>query len=85
MSEILEKKLKQVYLVTNSDLNTVSQCTIKNEEKIEKPKTFDLSYFLGKSFFDDDGFQIMFGDQLKFNTLDLKQIKGLKRYLLEIK
>ena len=27
----------------------------KNREKIKKDKTFDLSYFIGKSNFDDDG------------------------------
>ena len=27
----------------------------KNREKIKKDHTFDLSYFIGKSNFDDDG------------------------------
>ena len=43
-------------------------------------------FFLVKVFFRDDGFQIMHGYQLKFNTLDLKRNPGLKIwYWLEIK
>ena len=37
-------------LVTNSDVNAVSQCASKNKEKIEKLHAFDLSYFFGKTF-----------------------------------
>ena len=36
MSEIVGTKLKEVNLATNSDLNTFSQVTNKNKEKIEK-------------------------------------------------
>ena len=34
-------------------------CEQKNRkiEKIEKLQTLDLNYFLGRYFFDDDGFQ----------------------------
>ena len=32
----------------------------------------DLSYFLGKSFFGDDGFQNMFVCQQTFNLLEFK-------------
>ena len=38
MSEILEKKLKQVYLVTNSDLNTVSNVLSKMKRKLKNQK-----------------------------------------------
>ena len=46
--EILDTKLKQVNLATNTDANTVSQRTNKKQEKIEKRQMFGLSYFLGK-------------------------------------
>ena len=36
MSEIVDTKLKQVNLATNRDLNTFSQGTNRNKEKIEK-------------------------------------------------
>ena len=50
MSEILDTKLKQAILVTNNDLNTVSEPANKNKAAIRKLKTFDLSknYFLVK-------------------------------------
>ena len=54
----------------------VKQRANKNKEKIEKLQTFDLSYFLGKNSFDDDGFQNMFVYQPKLNTLELKEYKG---------
>ena len=43
MSEILDAKLEQANLATDSDLNTVWQCGNKNNVKIEKLQTFDLS------------------------------------------
>ena len=46
-------------LVTNSDVNAVSQCASKNKEKIEKLHAFDLSYFFGKTFFGDNAFKNM--------------------------
>ena len=39
-------------------------------------KTFDLSYFLGKNVFGDEGFQNMFVYQPVFSTLELKEEKG---------
>ena len=50
LSEILDTKLKQAILVTNNDLNTVSEPANKNKAAIRKLKTFDLSknYFLIK-------------------------------------
>ena len=55
IEEILAK-LKQANLATNSDANAVSQCANKRKEKTEILKTFDLSYFLVKNFFRDEGF-----------------------------
>ena len=40
-SEILDTKLKQNNLATNSDLNTVPQRAIKNEKNIEKLKKIE--------------------------------------------
>ena len=40
---------------------------------MKKLKTFDLSYFIGKNIFGDDGFQNMFAYQVKFNTIELKK------------
>ena len=53
-------------------------CEQKNRktEKIEKLQTLNLNYFLGRYFFDDDGFQNMFVYQPIFNTFDLKKDKG---------
>ena len=44
-------KLKQGNLATNSDVDAVSQCVNKSKEKTERLQTFNLSYFVGKSFF----------------------------------
>ena len=40
-----------------------------------KLQTHDLSYFLGKSVFGDDGFRDMIAYQATLNTLDLKKTK----------
>ena len=49
----------------------------RNEEKTKKLQTFDLSYFLDKTFFfGDDAFKNMFICQPTFNTLELKDDKG---------
>ena len=53
------------------NLDTVSQRAGNNEEKIEKLKTFDLSFFIGKNIFGGDDFQNMFVYQLTLNTLEL--------------
>ena len=47
---IFAERLKQAKLATIIYLCTCEQCAIKNEEKIEKLQTFNLSYFLGKKF-----------------------------------
>ena len=39
-------------------------------------QTFDLSIFLIKFFFSDDGFQNMFVYQPTFNMLELREDKG---------
>ena len=47
----LNEKTKR--LATKADLNA-------QQDKLVQLKTHNLSYFLRKKFFDDDGFQIMF-------------------------
>ena len=37
-----------------------------------KLQTHDLTYFLGKNFLDNDGFQNMFVYQPTFNVMDFK-------------
>ena len=69
LGTIFDERLKQAKLATGNDLNTVVKRAIKNEEKIEKLQTFHLSYFLGKHFFGDDGFQNMFAHEPTFSTL----------------
>ena len=64
----LDKKLKQANLATNSDVNVASQLANKNEEKTENYKR--LSYFLGKIFFGEDGFQDMFIYQPTYSMKD---------------
>lgn len=76
----MDKKLKQINLATNSDFNAVLQQANKNKEKIQKLATFDLSYFLGKTFLDDDGFKNKFAYQPTFNMLQLKKDKSTERW-----
>ena len=63
-SEILKMKIKQTNLRINRDINAVPHYVNKNEEKTEKQQKFDLSYFLGKSFFGDNGFQNVFPNDI---------------------
>ena len=76
LGTIFDERLKQAKLATGNDLNTVVKRAIKNEEKIEKLQTFHLSYFLGKHFFGDDGFQNMFAHEPTFSTLFFFFSKG---------
>ena len=46
------------------------------QDKILKLQTHDLSYFLGKNFFGDDGSQNMFVCQPIFSLLQLQRDKG---------
>ena len=62
-------------LTTNKALNTVEQCPRKNEKKLEKLQTLDLSDFLCKNFFGDDGCQNMFV-YITFSMLRLKEDKS---------
>ena len=73
---MLSFRLKNGKNVVDTTFNTVSQCAIKNEEKIEKLKTFDLSLFFGKNSLGGDGFQNIFVYQPTFNMLELKEGKG---------
>ena len=68
---IFDERLKQAKLATTNDLGTVDQGAIKNEEKIEKLQTFHLSFFIGKSYFSDDGSQnfLMFQPFYKTSTM----------------
>ena len=79
---IFDAKLKQANLATNNDVNTAEQHPNRNKEKIEKIQTFDLSYFLRKKFFVDDGFQNMFVYQPAISTLELKEDKVLNMLLV---
>ena len=42
-----------------------------------KLKTYDLTYFLGKNIFSDQGSQNMFVYQPTYNTLELREDKGI--------
>ena len=91
MSDILNANMKEKEqvddkscvsdLVKNSDLDIkLATLVTKRESKAEennigKLATLDLSYFLGKSFFGDDGFQNMFAYQPTFSNLELKEDK----------
>ena len=47
------------------------------QNKIVKLKTYDLTYFLGKNIFSDQGPQNMFVYQPTYNTLELREDKGI--------
>ena len=59
LGTMFDERSKQAKLATNS-LVTVEQHDNENKEKIENLQMFDLSYFLDKTFFEDDGFQNIF-------------------------
>ena len=69
-------KLTKVSLTTKSDVNAVSESSVKMKTKLKNYKFwFELFSWLLLFFFfffDDDGFQIMFVYQPNFNTLELK-------------
>ena len=70
-------------LVKNSDLNTklatlATKAGLKAEQdKTVKLQTHELSYFLGKNFFGDDGSPNTFVYQPKRDKLELKKTKAL--------
>ena len=91
ISEILDAKIKEkglvnksnnYNLVKNFDLNTnfatsATTAEIKREQdKIVKLQTHDLSYFLDKNVFDYDNFQNMLVYQETISMLELKEDKG---------
>ena len=47
------------------------------QNKIVKLKTYDLTYFLGKNIFSDQGSPNMFVYQPTYNTLELREDKGI--------
>ena len=57
LGEIFDERLKQAKLATITDLNSVDRHAIKNQEKIEKLQTHDLSFFIGQSYLDNNGSQ----------------------------
>ena len=59
LGTMFDERSKQAKLATNS-LVTVEQHDNENKEKIENLQMLDLSYFLDKTFFEDDGFQNIF-------------------------
>ena len=48
------EKLKKKYLNRKNFSNKTKDIAIENE--LKKLKTFDLRYFRGKNYFDEDGF-----------------------------
>ena len=79
------ERLHQAKLATNTDFDSVEQCTIKNEEKIENIQTFDLSCFLCKTFFGDNRFQNVLVYQPTFSTLVLKEENKGSEYVIPCK
>ena len=78
-------------LVTKADFNNkltslkrkfISNKTrhLLNEKELKKLKTFDFSYFIGKSYFDEDGSEnyLVFHSILKYFTLNNKWITKWK-------
>lgn len=63
----------------NSKLPTLaSKAELKTEQgKIKKVQTHDLSFFLGKDLFHDDGFQKMFVYHPTLDMLELKKARLL--------
>ena len=84
IKDIKEKILNIAGLAINNALNVVENkipnvsALVKKsnfDDKIKEIKskyltTSDLGFFLGKNVFGDDGFQVMFVNQLKLNTLE---------------
>lgn len=92
--DILDEKIKQKKLVNESnnlvnhfDLSTkiaalAAKAELKaQQDKIEKLQTYGLSYFLGKYFFDENGFQNMLFYQPTLDTLELKKDKDTHHVL----
>ena len=69
----------------------IKQKNLLIEKDLKKFKTFDLGYFIGKSYFDEDGTQsyLVFQSILKYFTLNSNWItnwksKGLSNKSLEV-
>ena len=75
---IFDERLNKIKLARATDLNTVKQLAIRNEEKIGKIQRFGWISFIGKKFLGNDGFQNMIVHQPKFSMLGLKKYKGNK-------
>ena len=89
--DILDAKIKQKELANKSDISNIvenfdlnakltslaTKAGLKAEQdKIVNLQIFDLSYFLGKNFSGDDGFQNMFIYKSTLDTLELKKDTG---------
>ena len=101
-AENFSARLAQANLITKTDfdakLSSLNRKIVSNktkhlliENELKKLKTFDLSYFIGKSHFDEDGAQnyLVFQSVLKYFTLNSNWIikwksKGLSNENLEV-
>lgn len=52
------KEAKKTF-ASKSQVDAALDTAGKNREKIKQLQTFDLSYFVGKCYFDNDGHQII--------------------------
>ena len=100
--EFNKPKLAQADLVTKTDFSnkfsSLDRKILLNktrhlfiEKEVKKLKTFDLGYFMGKSYFDEDGTQnyLVFQSILEYFTLNSNWItkwksKGLSNESLEV-
>ena len=92
-ADVFNARIAQVNLITKTDfdatLSSLNRKITANktkhllvENKLNKLKTFDLSYFIGKSHFEEDGTQ----NCLVFQTIFryFKVIANLKDYLIKV-
>ena len=54
-AQYLMRDFKKWKLATSTDLADAEQHAVENKKKIEKLETYDLSFFIDKSYFSDDG------------------------------
>ena len=66
---IFDERLKRIKLATTTD--TVEQRAIKNEKKIGKLQTYNVSLFIGQNYFSSDGLQNFLLFQRILNTFTM--------------